>query len=279
MAAETHPTVGVIGLGAIGHGMARNLLSHGFPTVVHDRRPEPVAALVAAGATAAASPRAVAEYADPLILIVRDAAQLAAVIAGPDGLLPSPRPGGTIIGCATIAPDEARRFGDTLAGAGLVYLDAPVSGGQAGAEAGTLTVMVGATPEAFAAARPVFAAIGAQVYHTGPVGSGQAAKMCHQVLAGVAAAATLEAFALADAVGVDRRLLYDIAQHGAGDGWMLRHVGAQLLAGVDANLARSDLWRKDLGIILDSAARLGLARAVVEAAHRAAGAGVGRESH
>lgn len=269
MTTTTNPTVGIIGLGAMGAGMARNLLARGFPVVAHDLRPEPVAALVAAGATGAASPREVGLAADPVIVMVRDAAQLEAVIFGDDGLVTAIRPGGAIIGCSTIAPDDARALGTMLAARGLAYLDAPVSGGKVGADAGTLTIMVGATPEAFAAARPVLAAVGDRLHHTGPVGSGQAAKMCHQVMAGVAAAATAEAFALADAVGLDRQLLYAIVTHGAGDGWMFRHLGAQLLAGADQNLVRPDLWAKDFGIILDSAARHGLPLPVVEAARRA----------
>ena len=268
MAQTPHPPIGVIGLGAMGAGMARNLLAHGFPVVAHDLRPEAVAALVADGASGADSPRDVAARADTVIVIVQNAAQMREAIFGAAGLAGALRPGGIVIVSATIAPDDARQLGEELDAAGFVYLDAPVSGGQAGAEAGTLAVIVGATPEAFAAARPVFDAIGAQVYHVGPVGSGQAAKMCHQVLACVGALATMEAFALADAAGVEPRLLYEIATHGAGDSWMLRTVGAQLLAGSDRHLGRSGLLAKDLGIIIDSAERLGLALPVTRAARQ-----------
>lgn len=270
MATESRPTVGVIGLGAMGLGMARNLLTRGFPVVAYDIRPEPLAELVAAGATGAASPREVGSAADPVIVMVLDAAQLGAVIFGAAGLHGALRPGGTIIGCSTIPPGDARMLGATLARAGLTYIDAPVSGGKVGADAGTLTIMVGAEPEQFAAVRPVLEAIATRLYHTGPVGSGQATKMCHQVMAGVAAAATAECFALADAIGVDRQQLYEIVTHGAGDGWMFRHLGAELLAGSTRQLLRPEVWAKDLGIILAGAAQGGLDLPVVAAARQAA---------
>ncbi len=262
------PTVGLIGVGNMGKGMALNLLRAGHGVVVNDVRPEPVAELVAAGARAAASPREVGAAADPVIVMVLDFAQMDAVIFGPDGLVATLRPGATVIGCSTIAPRQAEDLAARLAPRGIDYIDAPVSGGKVGAEAGTLTVMAGAAPAVFADARPVLDAIAAQVYHTGPVGAGQVAKMCHQVMAGVSLVATAECLALAAASGLDRRLLYEIVTHGAGDGWMFRNRGERMLAGAADITSRLDIWAKDLGIILQAADRHHLPLLLVSAARQ-----------
>lgn len=262
------PTVGVIGLGNMGYGMALNLLAGGYPVVAYDIRPEPVAALVAAGASAAASPEAVAAVADPIIVMVLTFAQMEAVALGAAGLAATLRPGATIIGCSTFAPEQARGLAAALAERGIAYIDAPVSGGKVGADAGTLTVMAGADPAVFAAQRPILEAVAAGVYHTGPVGTGQAAKMCNQVMAGVALVATAECLALAAAAGLDPALIHEIISHGAGDGWMFRNRGARMLAGAADPPSRLDIWDKDFGVILDSAEQYGLPLPLVAAARQ-----------
>lgn len=245
--------VGVIGVGTMGRGMARNLLRAGFPVVAYDVRAEAVGALVAEGAQAAASPAEVAAAADTVVVMVMTFAQLEAAVIGPDGLASVARPGLVVIGCSTIAPAQAQSLGKALAGRGIGYIDAPVSGGQGGAEAGTLTIMVGADPDLLAARRPVLAALSANLYHCGPVGAGQLAKLCNQIVAGTALVATAECLALAAASGLDPRLVHDIVARGTGDGWMFRHKGARMLAGDFAPSGRLDIWLKDFGIALEAA--------------------------
>ncbi len=246
-------TVGVIGLGNMGRGMATNLLEAGFPLVAYDVRPDAVEQLAAAGARGADGPREVGELVDTVLVVVLNYPQMAEVILGPAGIAASLKQGATVIGSSTISPAQARTLGAALAERGIHYVDAPISGGKVGAEAGTLTVMVGAEPEVFAAARPVLEAISGNLYHCGPVGAGQVAKMCNQLMAGVALVATAECLALAAAAGMDRHLLYEIITHGAGDAWMFRNRGSRLIAGDPEVTSRLDIWLKDLGIVLEAA--------------------------
>lgn len=245
--------VGVVGLGNMGYGMALNMLKAGYPVVGYDIRPEPGQALAAAGGRAASSPAEVGAVARTVLVMVLSYAQLEEAVLGVGGLAASLGPGGTVIGAATIAPDQARRLGAALGERGLHYLDAPVSGGKVGARAGTLTMMVGAAEDDYAAQRPLLEAMAANIYYCGPVGAGQTAKMCNQVMAGITLVATAECLALGAAAGIDRRLLYDVITHGAGDCWMFRNRGARLIDGDDEVTSRLDIWLKDLGIVLDTA--------------------------
>ncbi len=260
--------VGVIGLGNIGAGLVRNLLRHDFPVVVFDLRPEAVAPLVAAGATAAATVADLGRHTQTVLLAVLNYAQLTAVTLGPGGLVGALPPGSTIIGCSTVAPHEAQALGAALAQHDLHYIDAPVSGGRVGAEAGTLTIMAGADAAVFTAAQPVLEAVSAQIYHTGAIGSGQAAKLCNQIMVGVGLVATAECLTLAAKLGLDRQQIYEIITHGAGDSWAFRSRGARMLAESVPNISRLDIWQKDLAIVLDSAAQHQVTLPVVTAAQQ-----------
>lgn len=267
-------TVGAIGLGNMGLGMAANLLRAGFPTIGYDIRPEAVAALVERGGRGAASPRAVGAAADAVLVMVLNAAQMQDAIFGREGLVEGLRAGTTVIGSATIGPTAARQIAAALAERDISYIDAPVSGGKAGAERGALTIMVGADPEVVAAHRPLLAALGAHVYHAGPVGAGQAAKLCNQVMAGAALAATAECLTLAAASGLDRQLVFEIITQGAGDCWFFRDRGARIIAGDEQVTSRLDIWTKDLGLVLEAADEHHLPLLVTSAARQWAQLGV-----
>lgn len=267
-------TVGVVGLGNMGAGMAANLLKAGFPVVVYDVRPEAAESLVAAGARRAAGLRELAAACDTALVMVLNFAQVREVVLGPDGLAAALAPGATLIVSSTIAPDDARSLAAPLAERGLKCLDAPVTGGKSGAEAGTLSIMVGGDREVFDAHQAMLAAMAANVYYCGPLGAGETAKMCNQLMAGVTLMATAECLTLAAAAGMDRRLLYEIITHGAGDCWMFRHRGARLVAGDDEVTSRLDIWPKDLGIVLDTADSLHLPLLLAAAARQWAVMGV-----
>ncbi|HEV3004792.1 MAG TPA: NAD(P)-dependent oxidoreductase, partial [Pirellulales bacterium] len=166
-------TVAFIGLGTMGWPMARNLLQAGHRLVVYARRPEAAAELVAAGARQVASPAEAAREAEFVISIVTADAQVSQVALGPGGVIEGAAPGKTFIDMSTIAPETIRRIGTRLNQAGMAVLDAPVSGGPAGAEAATLAIMAGGERADFDRCREVFAALGKHVFHVGPLGAGQ----------------------------------------------------------------------------------------------------------
>jgi putative dehydrogenase len=262
------PTVGFIGLGNMGAGMATNLLEHGFPLVVYDVRAEAVERMIAKGADAAEGPRALGERVDTVVVMVLNFPQMEEVILGADGVASTLKPGATVIGSSTISPNQARSLGAALAERRIKYVDAPVSGGKARATDGTLTIMVGADEEVFAAQQPVLAAMSANLYHCGPIGTGQTAKMCNQLMAGVTLAATAECLALGAAAGIDLRRLYEIITHGTGDGWMFRNRADRMMAGDFETRGRLEIFLKDLGIVLESADQQHLPLLVTSAARQ-----------
>lgn len=262
------PVIGLVGLGNIGHGIGGNLIDAGFPLSVFDLRPEAADRLVARGARRAANLMVLAGAVDVVIVVVLNYAQVRDVVLGPDGVAVAMRPGGTVIVSSTIAPAQARAIGDGLAEYGLSFVDAPVTGGRAGAEAGTLSVLVGADREVFDACRPVLEAISGNVYYCGLPGAGQTAKMCNQLMAGAGLVATAECMTLAAAAGMDRRLLFEIITHGAGDCWMFRDRGSRMLEGAEDVSSRLDIWMKDLGIVLDAAEELHVPLLLAQAARQ-----------
>ncbi len=258
--------VGFVGLGNMGRGMATNALKAGFPLIVYDVRPEAVAEMVQAGARGAASLSQLAAEARTVVVMLLNFPQLAEVILGPAGLAATLQPGSTVIVSSTIAPAQAQALAQALAARNIDYVDAPVTGGKEGATGGTLTFMVGAEAAVLEAQRPLLAAMSAQIYHCGPVGTGQVAKMCNQIMCGSALVATAECLTLAAKAGMDRRLLYEIISHGTGDGWMFRHRADRMIADDFATRGRLDIFVKDLGIVLETAEQLQVPLLVVPAA-------------
>jgi 2-hydroxy-3-oxopropionate reductase len=198
-------TVGFIGLGLMGRPMAKNILKKGYPLIVHSRSQGPVDDLVAAGARKAASPADVARQATRIITMVPDSPDVELVLDGPNGVFSALQPGTIIIDMSSIAPGPARRLAERAKALGATMLDAPVSGGDIGAIAGTLSIMVGGEQQAFDAVKPLLEAMGnpEKIVLVGESGAGQLCKLCNQMVIGGTLVVVAEALALARKAGVD----------------------------------------------------------------------------
>ncbi|TBN44020.1 3-hydroxyisobutyrate dehydrogenase [Paracoccus subflavus] len=204
--------VAFIGLGNMGAPMARNLHEAGHPVTGFDTAARPEGLALADSAAAAVAD------ADAVITMLPNGDILRAV-AGQ--VIPAMKPGAVLCDCSTVDVDSARAVADQARAAGLEALDAPVSGGIGGAQAGTLTFMVGGSDQAFATMRPLFDIMGQKAVHCGDSGAGQAAKICNNMILGVTMIATCEAFALADRLGLDRQKMFDVVSTSSGSSWSL----------------------------------------------------------
>jgi 3-hydroxyisobutyrate dehydrogenase len=282
MTAAGDTTVGVIGLGAMGIGMARRLVQAGFTVRGHDVRPEAVAAFAASGGTGAASPEEAARGADLLLVMVVNAAQAAEVLFGPSGAVPVLPVGAVVILSSTVPASVARSLGERLAATGHLLLDAPVSDGVVGAESGRLTIMASGAPEAFAKAEEALATIAGKVYRLGDApGIGSTVKAVNQLLAGVHIAAAAEAMAFGTRAGADPRTLFEVISNSAGNSWMFTNRVPHMLDGDYSPRSAVDIFVKDLGPVLDAGRELRFPLPLAAAAHQlflmAAAAGLGRE--
>jgi 3-hydroxyisobutyrate dehydrogenase/2-hydroxy-3-oxopropionate reductase len=245
--------VGVIGLGALGLPMAANLRRAGLPLRVHtrSRRPEHDPSLQ--GSIACATPAEAAEGVDVLLVCVSDNAAVEAVLFGANGASNQLAAGSVVVDCSTIAPATAIALAQRLAGQGVDYVDAPVTGGTEGAKAGSLTVLVGGEPAALERARPVLEIIGGSIHHFGPVGRGQQVKAVNQVLVAGSYAAVAEAMALGERLELPMEAVVDALKHGAAGSWALSHRAHSMLMAEYPLGFRMALHHKDLGIALDAA--------------------------
>jgi len=260
--------VGLIGLGKMGQPMVRNLLKAGFQVVVHSRSRGPVDALAAEGAVAVASPAEVAAAVDLILTSLPDPAAVEEVYLGADGLEGAARQGQIYADTSTVAPATSRAVAAALAERGAAFLDAPVSGGVAGAVAGTLTVMVGGDAEAFERARPVLEVIGERLHHVGPTGAGTVIKLANQLLVGINMAGVAEAMVLGVKAGADPAKMLEVLSTSFGGSRMLDR-GVPLIIGRNFGGGTPvDLIRKDLGLIADLARELGVSLAEGETARR-----------
>jgi len=261
--------VGVIGLGAMGLGVARSLLREGFHVHACDLRPDVLSAIAAEGAVPHATPAALAPQVDSLIVLVVNAEQTDAVLFGPDGAAARLKPGSVVIASSTVPPHFAEELGARLAGIGLRHLDAPVSGGAARAATGEMTIMASGTPDTFAAVEDVLDAIAAKVYRLGEAsGMGSKVKMINQLLAGVHIAAATEAMALGIRAGIDPATLYEVISNSAGASWMFQNRVPHILSGDYTPLSAVNIFVKDLGIVLDSARKFTFPLPLTSAAHQ-----------
>jgi putative dehydrogenase len=249
--------VGVVGLGAMGMGMAQSLLRAGFEVHACDMRPEAVQTLVAAGAIGAATPAEMAPKIDALLIVVVNAAQTEQVLfgeGGEGGAVAHLKPGAIVIASATVAPEFAEALGARLLALGLRFIDAPISGGAAKAASGEMSVMAAGAPDAFAPCARLFDAICANLYRLGEQpGQGSKVKMINQLLAGVHIAAAAEAMALGLRAGCDPDALYEVITNSAGSSWMFQNRVPHILKGDYTPLSAVNIFVKDLGIVLDYA--------------------------
>jgi 3-hydroxyisobutyrate dehydrogenase len=245
--------VGFIGLGIMGGPMAANLLAAGYELTAWNRTAAKTEPLAAAGARVAGSPAEVAAASEVTFTCVTASADVEAVVLGPGGVIEGATPGSIVVDCSTIAPATARKVHARLAERGVAMLDAPVSGGDVGAKAGTLAIMVGGDAETFERALPVLRAIGKTIVHVGPPGAGQVVKLCNQVAGGLNLLAMAEAISLCRRSGVDPAKMLEVVSAGAAGSWMLQHLGPRAVAGDFAPGFMVDLMQKDLGLVLEAA--------------------------
>ncbi|MGF6702492.1 putative dehydrogenase [Paraburkholderia sp. MM5496-R1] len=261
--------VGVIGLGAMGLGVARSLLRAGFRVHACDLRRDALQAFVDEGGIGCATPAELGAQCEVVITLVVNAAQTEAVLFGEHGALAAMKPGGVVIASATVAPEFASDLGKRVEAAGLQMLDAPVSGGAARAASGEMTMMTSGPAAAYAACEDVLAAIAGNVYRLGATnGAGSKVKIINQLLAGVHIAVAAEAMALGLREGVDPDALYDVITHSAGNSWMFENRVPHILAGDYTPLSAVDIFVKDLGLVLDTARRTKFPLPLSAAAHQ-----------
>jgi 3-hydroxyisobutyrate dehydrogenase len=283
---NTSSNIAFIGLGNMGGPMALNLLKAGHALTVFDLSPAALNTLGQAGARLAPSARAAAEGADIVISMLPASRHVEELYLGGQGVLGCLRPGALVIDCSTIAAQSAIAVAHAAQAAGLDMLDAPVSGGTGGAQAGTLTFMVGGPADVLERARDVLLAMGRNLFHAGGHGAGQTAKVCNNMLLGILMAGTAEALALGMANGLDPRVLSDIMVKSSGRNWVLELYNP--VPGVMDNVPASrgysggfgvDLMLKDLGLAAEaavsakSAVPLGELARNLFALHSARGAG------
>ncbi len=250
--------IGYIGLGLMGKPIARNLMKAGHALTVHNRSRAAVDELVSAGAKGAKSPRQVAEASEIVFTNLPDSPDVEAVALGADGILEGSRKGLILIDNSTIKPETARKIAAAFAARDAFALDAPVSGGDVGAIAGTLAIMVGGPKEAFEQALPVLEAMGKSITYVGESGAGQVAKACNQIMVAAQMVAQAELLMLAHKTGVDPRRVVEAIKGGAAQCWTLDVKPPRLFAGNRQPGFKAFMQHKDLGIVLDTARAFGM---------------------
>lgn len=258
MTAAERPTLGLVGLGIMGRPMARNLMKAGYPLIVHDIARVAVDELAAEGARPASSPREVAEACDVLITMLPDSPEVEVVYLGSDGAFEALRPGWLAIDMSSISPRVSRDLAARAAAAGAEMLDAPVSGGDKGAIAGTLSIMVGGEAASFERALPILRAMGRTIVHVGPAGAGQVVKCCNQVVVAIVLEAVSEALVLGSKAGVDPARIVEVLQGGLASTKVLEMRSPNMLSGAFDPGFRIRLHLKDLKNALELAREIGV---------------------
>jgi len=233
--------------------MARNLLRAGYAIRLYSRTRSKADRLCAEGAEWKESPAAVAKAADVIISMVCDSPDVEEVYLGPVGVCTAIKPGTLCIDMSTVAPETARAVAAAVEARGGRFLDAPVSGGKTGAEAGTLSIMVGGDERDAERARPIFEVLGKSTVHCGPVGHGQLTKLCNQILCGLNLLGVCEAVVFAKGAGLDPAIMLRAVSTGAAGSWALDNLGTRMLKGDFDPMFMIDLQQKDLRIALATA--------------------------
>jgi putative dehydrogenase len=280
-ASEAEP-VGIIGLGAIGGGVARSMLAKGLDVTGCDINAEALNAFAADGGKVLKTPQDLGRDCAIAFLFVVNAVQARDVLFGAGKLADALGEGGIVVSCITMAPDDAVRLGEDLAAHGIVMIDAPTSGGAANALAGRTKFMLSGPPEAVARAEFAFDAAAEQIYNVGEtVGQGSTIKVVHQLLTGVHITAAMEAVALGIRLGLDPNRIYEVVKGCAGNSWMFENRVPHVLDGDYTPLSAVEIFVKDLGLVLETGKQARFPLPVAAAAHQqflaAAAAGYGRE--
>ena len=246
--------VGYVGMGIMGAPMACNLLNAGFKLTIWNRTAAKCQPVTTQGAQVADSPKALAEQGPEVICInVTDTADVEQVLFGDDGIAAGAKEGLIVVDHSTISPVATKAFTQRLAEQGVTLVDAPVSGGDVGAQKGTLSIMVGGPTETVERLRPMFEAVGSSINHLGETGLGQACKACNQIAVACNLMGVCEAMALAKRTGLDLNRMVEAIAGGAAGSWQLSNLGPKIAAGDHEPGFMIDLVLKDLGIVADTA--------------------------
>lgn len=251
--------IGFIGPGIMGGPMALNLMKGGHKLWVYARRPAAAQTLVAAGATACASPAEVAKHADVIFTIVADTPDVESVIFGEQGIALQARPGTVIVDMSTISPTATKSIAERLARQRVEMLDAPVSGGETGAINGTLSIMVGGKPQIFERIKPLFECMGKNIVHIGDNGAGQVAKACNQIVVAVTIEAVAEALTFARKNGADPAKVREALMGGFAGSKIMEVHGKRMLDNDFKPGFKVGLHQKDMRIVMETAHQLGVA--------------------
>jgi 3-hydroxyisobutyrate dehydrogenase len=260
MTAADLPRVAFVGLGNMGGPMAANLVKAGYAVHGYDPVPEAVEKATANGVQVAGSAAEAAAGAQVVVTMLPTGRHVLDVYAGADGLIAAAAPGALFVDCSTIAVQESREAAEQVVAAGGRFVDAPVSGGVVGAEAGTLTFMVGASEDDFAAVGPLLDPMAGRAVHCGDVGAGQAAKVCNNMILGITMIGVSEAFVLGERLGLTHQALFDVASTASGQCWALT-TNCPVPGPVPTSPANRDfsggfgspLMAKDLGLAMTAA--------------------------
>jgi 3-hydroxyisobutyrate dehydrogenase len=267
--------IAFIGVGTMGLPMASNLVKKGFAVIAYDLNAAAVQAAASAGMAAAATAAEAVAGADLVITMLPSSPHVESVYLGDGGVVAAARKGTLCVDMSTIDPAASRRVAAAAAERGLRFIDAPVSGGTPRATDGTLAIMVGGAEADVAEARPALEAMGANVIHVGPVGSGEVAKLCNNLIAGVAAVAVSEAFRIAEGFGVDAKVVTEVIAKSSGGTWLMENMHP--VPGIVPRSASSndyrpgfmtDLMCKDIGLAVDAARALRVPLFVAPAAQQ-----------
>ncbi len=250
--------LGFIGLGIMGKPMVRNLLKAGFSPIIFNRSQPSIDELVAEGAIAVTSVKEVAEKSDVVITMLPDTPDVEAIVLGENGILSGAKEGLLLIDMSTISPVATRNISTELAKSGVKMLDAPVSGGDKGAIAGTLSIMAGGDEEDFEKARPIFEAMGKTIVHCGPIGAGQTVKACNQIVVAIVIEAVSEALVLGSKAGVKPEVILQVLSGGLAQNRVMDLRGQTMIEHNFTPGFKSKLHRKDLNIVLQTAQEYGI---------------------
>ncbi len=272
----------VIGLGSMGWGAALSLLRAGFAVNGCDVRQDVLQRFSQAGGKSCKTPSEAADAADAVFVFVVNSGQAETVLFGPGGALETAGAGTVFLLCTTMAPSATMAIAERLEAAGMLVIDAPVSGGHVKALSGEMVVMGSGSPEAFARAEKALDAVSAKVFRLGDrPGAGSQVKMINQLLAGVHIAVTAEAMTLAAKTGIDLKTLYDVLRVSAGSSWMFENRGEHIVSGDYTPRSAVDIFVKDLGIVASEAERVGAVTPLTATAlglfRQASEAGLGKE--
>ena len=280
--------IGFVGAGTMGIPMISNLIKAGFSVLAYDVRPEAVEEAKKRGAAVADSSAAAARDSEMVVTMLPSSSDVEVAYLGPKGVLEGAPAGRLCVDMSTIDPGTSRRVAERARAKGVRFLDAPVSGAVPRAIEGTLTIMVGGEAKDLEEARPALSAMGSNIIHVGPVGSGEVAKLCNNLIAGVATVAVSEAFRLAEGFGVDPKILTEVISKSSGFTWAMEHnhpvPGIVPKAASNRDYApgfMTDLMAKDLGLAVNGARELRqpvfVAPAALELYRLASSHGLGRK--